>query len=261
MRSMRKHGNACAGNLRETRRVMRNPWNAVIAEAVGTFLFFFVGIGAAAAVDYSASLGQPSGGLLEIALAHGIVLAVLVSALGAVSGAHFNPAVTFGVWLADQIPGRRAVSYIVAQLLGGILAAVAVHNVLPASLATNLGLPALGTGISPLPGIIIEAVLTMVLLVAVFGTAVDPRGPKVGGLAIGFAVAADVLMGGPLTGAAMNPARWLASAAEKGIYDNWYVWIIGPALGAAIAALAYRFFFLPEASMARTPAEPTPEAD
>lgn len=238
---------------------MRNPWNAVIAEAVGTFLFFFVGIGAVAASDWAVSVGQQPSGLLVVALAHGVVLAVLVSALGAVSGAHFNPAVTFGVWVANQIPTRRAVAYVLAQLIGGLAAAVAVRNVLPASLPTRLGVPELGTGIGPLPGIAIEAVLTAVLLLAVFGTAIDPRGPKVGGLAIGFAVGADILMGGPLTGGAMNPARWLGPAATIGAWDNWYVWIAGPLIGAALAALAYRFLFLPEASPEMTPA--TPAAD
>jgi glycerol uptake facilitator-like aquaporin len=92
--------------------------------------------------------------------------------------------------------------------------------------------------------------------VAVFGTAIDPRGPKVGGLAIGLAVGADILMGGPLTGAAMNPARWLGPAAVTGVWDNSFVWVLGPLIGAAIAALAYRIFFLPEADVYRTPAEP-----
>lgn len=229
---------------------MRNPWNAVIAEALGTFLFFFVGIGAAVA---------SGGNLLAVALAHGIVLAVLVSALGAVSGGHFNPAVTFGVWVADQIPTRRAVSYVLAQCLGGIAAGAAV-NLLLSPNAGNLGLPVLAQGVGPLPGLGIEAVLTGVLLIAVFGTAIDPRGPKVGGLMIGFAVAADILMGGPLTGGAMNPARWLASAANLLQYDNFYVWIVGPLVGAGIAALAYRLFFLPEANLAVTPATPAPEA-
>ena len=238
---------------------MRSPWNAVVAEGVGTFLFFFVGIGAVAAGDWALTVGQQPGGLLVVALAHGVVLAVLVSALGAVSGAHFNPAVTFGVWVADQIPTRRALAYVLAQLIGGLAAAVAVRNVLPASLTTTLGTPALGAGIGPLQGIAIEAVLTLILLVAVFGTAIDPRGPKVGGLAIGFAVGADVLMGGPLTGAAMNPARWLGPAATIGAYDNWFVWIVGPLVGAGIAALAYRYFLLPEARLGRTPAEPAPD--
>jgi MIP family channel proteins len=239
---------------------MRNAWNAVIAEIGGTFLFFFVGIGAAAALDRAVFQGgvvDPGAGLIAVALAHGIVLAVLVSALGAVSGGHFNPAVTFGVWIAGQIPGRRALAYVLAQLIGGILAALAVSIVIPTSISPTLGTPALGTGIDPLGGILVEAVLTVVLLVAVFGTALDPRAPKIGGIAIGFAVGADILMGGPLTGGAMNPARWFGPAAVTGLWDNSYVWVIGPLIGAAIAALAYRFLFLPEADLLRTPAEPT----
>ena len=238
---------------------MRSPWNAVIAEIAGTFLFFFVGIGAVGALDRAAAGGasaDQAAGLIVVALAHGVVLAVLVSALGAVSGAHFNPAVTAGVWLAGQIPGRRALSYVIAQLIGGLLAAWAVRWIFPSAVSPGLGTPALGAGIDPLMGIFIEAVLTVILLVAVFGTALDPRGPKVGGLAIGFAVAADILMGGPLTGAAMNPARWFGPAAVTGAWDNSFVWIIGPLIGAAIAALAYRYLFLPEADLDRTPAEP-----
>ncbi|HSH21681.1 MAG TPA: aquaporin [Candidatus Caenarcaniphilales bacterium] len=239
---------------------MRNPWNAVIAEGAGTFLFFFVGIGSVAMSDWAArAAGQPPG-LIVIALAHGLVLAVLVSALAAVSGAHFNPAVTFGVWVAGQIPSRRAVSYVLAQLIGGIAAAWSLRSIFPADVSPGLGTPQLGTGIGVGPGIAIEAILTVVLLVAVFGTAIDPRGPKVGSLAIGFAVAADIMMGGPLTGAAMNPARWLGPAATTGIWTDGHVWVIGPLLGAAIAAIVYRFFLLPEAAAARTPATPEPES-
>jgi aquaporin TIP len=242
---------------------MRNPWNGVIAELVGTFMFFFVGIGAVATVDRFGTLGASVGAvpdqaasLIVIALAHGIVLAVLVSALGAVSGAHFNPAVTFGVWLAGQIPGRRAIAYVLAQLIGGLAAAWSLRLAFSAATSPSLGTPALGSGVDPLVGAGLEAVLTLILLVAVFGTAIDPRAPKVGGLAIGFAVGADILMGGPLTGAAMNPARWFGPAAVTGLWDNWWVWIVGPLVGAAIAALIYRFFFLPEADSLRTPAEP-----
>ena len=226
--------------------IMRNQWNALIAEAGGTFLFFFVGIGAAVV----------SGDLLVVALAHGLVLAVLVSALGAVSGGHFNPAVTFGVWIAGQIPTRRALSYVLAQLIGGLLAAWAIHGVVPGPITPTLGIPQLGDGVSPLMGVGIEAILTVILLVAVFGTAIDPRGPKVGGLAIGLAVGCDILMGGPLTGAAMNPARWFGPAGVLGDWSNSFVWIVGPLIGAAVAAVLYRFFFLPEAHLARTPAEP-----
>ncbi|MDQ3938550.1 MAG: aquaporin [Chloroflexota bacterium] len=237
---------------------MRNAWNAVIAEGAGTFLFLFVGIGSAAMVDWSAITGQELPGLLVVALAHGIVLAVLVSALAAVSGAHFNPAVTFGVWIAGHIPTRRAGAYVLAQLIGGLAAAWSLRAVFSAQVSPALGTPALGPGIEPLAGIGIEAVLTVVLLVAVFGTAIDPRGPRVGGLLIGFAVGADILMGGPLTGAAMNPARWFGPAGVTGMWQDGHVWIIGPLLGAAVAALAYRFLFLPEADLARRPATPEP---
>jgi aquaporin Z len=236
---------------------MRNPWNAVIAEIGGTFLFFFVGIGAVATLDRAGTV-DAGAGLLVVALAHGVVLAVLVSSLGAVSGGHFNPAVTFGVWLAGQIPGRRAVSYVIAQLIGGLLAAWSLRYVFPTSVSPSLGTPALGQGVDALAGLFVEATLTVILLVAVFGTAIDPRGPKVGGLAIGLALGAGILMGGPLTGGAVNPARWFGPAAVTGMWDNSYVWIIGPLIGAAIAAMAYRYLFLPEADPARTPATPEP---
>lgn len=230
----------------------------VVAELVGTFLFFFVGIGAVASLDRFGALSSlasgpidPAAALIVVALAHGIVLAVLVSALGAVSGGHFNPAVTFGVWLTGKIDWHRAGAYVVAQLIGGLLAAWSLRIIFPVSVSPSLGTPALGSGIDPSAGILVETVLTVILVAAVIGTAVDLRGPKIGGLAIGFAVAADVLMGGPLTGAAMNPARWFGPAAVTGLWDNWYVWIVGPLLGGAIAGLAWRYLFLPTEEPAR----------
>ena len=93
-------------------------------------------------------------------------------------------------------------------------------------------MPALAAGVSPATGIALEAIMTVVLLLAVFGTAVDPRGPRIGGLAIGLAIAADILVGGPVTGAAMNPARWFGPAVASGFFDNALVWIVGPLLGA-----------------------------
>ncbi|MEA2676522.1 MAG: aquaporin [Chloroflexota bacterium] len=224
----------------------------IVAELAGTFLFFFVGIGSVASLDRLGGLAtlasggiDPAAGLLVVALAHGVVLAVLVSALGVISGAHFNPAVTFAFWLSGNMAWRRASAYVIAQLIGGLLAALAVRYVLPAALSPTLGTPALGSGVDAVGGIIVETVLTVILLTAVFGTAVDARGPKLGGLAIGLAVGADILMGGPLTGAAMNPARWFGPAAVTEMWDNWYVWIVGPLLGAAIVALAYRYLFAP----------------
>jgi MIP family channel proteins len=214
---------------------------ALIAEAFGTFLFFFVGAGSVVLGDYLVSNGGASPGLLSVALAHGLSLAVLVSALGPVSGGHFNPAVTLAVWIMGKITPVRGAFYVAAQLVGALAAGLALKVVFAdAWQASNIGTPALGAGITPAIGIGVEAVLTALLVLAVIGTAVDPRAPKIGGLAIGLAVAADILVGGPLTGAAMNPARWFGPAVAAGAYADWYVWWIGPAIGAAVAGLLYR---------------------
>jgi aquaporin TIP len=232
------------------------PLTAVlVAEALGTFLFFFVGAGA---VVLGAHSPDANGGLVGVALAHGLVLAVLVSALGPISGGHFNPAVTFGVWITGRIDVARASMYVAAQLVGGLAAGLALRVVFPESSwqPVALGTPAVDPGITVAGAIIIEAVLTVVLLVAVFGTAIDRRAPKLGGLAIGLAVAADVFMGGPLTGAAMNPARWFGPAVASGTFADWYVWWIGPLLGAAVAALVYRYVLEDRGDADVTPAKP-----
>jgi MIP family channel proteins len=216
----------------------------LVAEAIGTFLFFLVGAGAAAA----------GGDLVAVALAHGLVLAVLVSSLGAVSGGHFNPAVTVAVLVFGRMDAVKAASYVVAQLIGGLLAGLTLVAIFPGS---TVGTPALGEGISPATGTGIEALLTAVLVFAVLGTALDPRAPKLGGLAIGLAVSADIFMGGTLTGAAMNPARWFGPAVASGDLSNAYVWVVGPLAGAIAIAAIYRYLFLPEAEPTRVPADPS----
>jgi MIP family channel proteins len=211
----------------------------LVAEALGTFLFVVIGAGS---IVVGAFAPETAPGLVGVALAHGLGLAVLVSALGAVSGAHFNPAVTIGLWLARRIDARVGIAYVAAQLLGAVGAGLVLRTVFPESgwQASHIGTPGLSTGISLAVGIAVEAILTIVLVLAVFGTAVDPRGPRLGGFAIGMAVAADILVGGPLTGAAMNPARWFGPALASGFLDNAIVWIVGPLLGAAAAAAVYR---------------------
>ena len=228
---------------------------ALVAEAVGTFLFFFVGAGSVVVATSSADGGP---GLVGIAFAHGIALAVAVSALGAVSGAHFNPAVTVAVRLAGRIEWSHAVAYVVVQLAAAVAAGLALRWVLPESAwsASFIGTPALGEGIGPVAGVAIEAILTLLLVVAVFGTAVDPRAPRLGGMAIGLAVAADVMMGGPLTGAAMNPARWFGPAVASGHLNDWYVWWVGPLIGAIVGAVIYRYALESRAEPTVTPATP-----
>jgi glycerol uptake facilitator-like aquaporin len=136
---------------------------------------------------------------------------------------------------------------LLAQLIGAVLAAALIRYVYPPDVPSTAGLPALSDNIDLLKGIVVEAGATMVLLVAVFGTAVDNRAAKIGGLAIGLALAAGILMAGPLTGGALNPARWFGPAVVAGDFSNALVWIIGPLLGASIIAVIYRFLILPEA--------------
>jgi aquaporin Z len=234
---------------------MNGHVRALLAEAAGTFLFFFVGAGAIIATG--------GGDLVAIALAHGLGLAVAVSAFGALSGGHFNPAVSFGLAIAGKHPWSRVPTYWVAQGVGALVAGFALRYAFdfdPTALSrTHIGTPALGAGVTEATGIVVEAILTIFLLWAVFGTAVSPLAPRIAGFGIGLMVAADILGGGAITGAAMNPARWFGTAVAAGFYDHWYVYFVGPLVGAALAGLSYRFVFAPPED--RAPATPiTPRA-
>jgi aquaporin Z len=223
---------------------MTHHTRALLAEACGTFWFFFIGAGSILTVASGSG-----GGLLDVALAHGIALAIAVSAFGAVSGGHFNPAVTFALAIAGRHPWARVPTYWAAQLFGGLLAGFALRYVFDFAIAavdkTHLGTPGLAGTITPTVGIVIEALLTVFLVWAVYGTAVSPLAPRIAGFGIGLTVMTDILLGGPLTGAAMNPARWFATAVPAGFYDNWYVYWIGPLVGAAIGGLSIRLLFTP----------------
>jgi aquaporin Z len=211
---------------------------AFVAEFVGTFALIFVGVGSIA-MDH---LTGGKVGVTGIALAHGLAIAVMASATAAVSGGHLNPAVTFGAWVARQIDAGNALGYWIAQCLGGIAAALLLHALVPGGVLTavDMGTPAPGGGVTGGQALVIEAVLTFFLVFVVFGTAIDPRAPKVGALFIGLTVTLDIFMGGPLTGAAMNPARWLGPAvAGGGGFGNVVIYVLGPLLGAAVAALVY----------------------
>lgn len=217
---------------------------ALLAELCGTFWFFFIGAGAILTVASGSG-----GGLLDVALAHGVTLSIAIAAFGALSGGHFNPAVTFGLAVAGKHPWARVPTYWAAQLVGGLVAGFALRYVFEFSIVaidkTHLGTPALAGTVTPATGIVIEALLTLFLVWAVYGTAVSPLAPKIAGFGIGLCVMTDILLGGPLTGAAMNPARWFGTAVPAGFYENWYVYWIGPLLGALVAGLSVRFAFAP----------------
>ncbi|HKZ89481.1 MAG TPA: aquaporin [Thermoplasmata archaeon] len=215
---------------------MADTLRKAIAEFVGAFALVFVGAGA-----IISTRDRPD--LLLVALAHGLTIGVMASATAHISGGHFNPAVTFGALVGRQISLRLSVVYWIAQLLGGLVAASALLGVFPSGewRSTSLGTPQVSPGVGIGPAILVEAVLTFFLVFVVYGTAIDPKGAfrAVGGLAIGFTVALDIMMGGPLTGAAMNPARWFGPGVVAGLFDNWFVYWIGPLAGGLIAGLVY----------------------
>ncbi len=219
-----------------------------VAEFIGTFALVFVGVGA---IYHNA-------GLLAVALAHGFTIAVMASATGAISGGQFNPAVTFGLWVGGKMNFKNSVLFVIAQLVGASAAGFILLFLFTGqmdsdkgtSLASSIlvnGTPNLAkTGINITQGILIEAILTFFLVFVVYGTAVDSRAPKIGGLAIGLTVALDILFGGPFTGAAMNPARVFGPALASGNWTNQMIYWVGPLLGGALAGLVYGRFLIKE---------------
>lgn len=220
-------------------------WKPLLAEAIGTFTLIFAGAGAIV-TDRATGGGV---GLLGVALAHGLAIGVMVSALGAVSGGHFNPAVTCGFLAAGRMRPGRGVAYVVAQLIGAVLGAGALWIAFPrgAAAAVHLGTPALGSGTSAAAGALLEAIGAFFLVTVVFGTAVHPQAPRVGGLAIGLVITMDILAFGPLTGAAVNPARAFGPALVSGAWAHQLVYWIGPLLGGGVAGWLYSGVYLGEA--------------
>lgn len=206
---------------------------ALAAEFIGVFALCFVGILAI----HNLKDVPAGGGLVGIAIAHGLVIACLASAFGAVSGGHFNPAVTIAMLATKRIDALGAIGYIIVQVLGGSAAAV-VAGMVPGVNVPG-GVPALAEGMPAPVGMMLEAIATMFLVLVIFGTAVDKRGPKNGALFIGLTVVLGILAIGPMTGAALNPARHLGPALVAGGMDNFWVWLVGPILGGLAGAFLY----------------------
>lgn len=213
------------------------------AEALGTFVFVLVGAGSAVG---TASLAGPDSGAAVIiaALANGIGLAVAVSATMSISGGALNPALVIGLLVGNKMKARDVGPYIAAELAGAVAAGIALVATFPPVMGSlvHWGSPSLNSAIGAGQGMAIEALLTFFLMFAVYGTAVDPRAPKIGGLGIGLTVLAGVLVGGNFTGAAMNPARAFGPMIAAGFYPGyWYIYAVGPVIGAIVAGLAYRY--------------------
>ncbi|MBI1875950.1 MAG: aquaporin [Acidobacteria bacterium] len=224
-----------------------------VAEFLGTFFLTFAGIAAIlsttpAVTGGGGGQGAGLGGLVAIALAHGLALSVAVNAFGGISGAHINPAVTAGMLVTGRIPGGLAVTYIVSQLAGATIAAMACRGLFPADavMQAKLGIPLPAAWATTGMVLGMEFILTFLLVTAVFGTAVDDRGAgvKIGGFGIGLTVTFDILAGGRVTGASMNPARSFGPALVLGDFSwHWAYWV-APIAGGCVAALLYHHVLL-----------------
>jgi aquaporin Z len=240
---------------------MRDAARHFLAEFVGIFALVFVGSGAIMAAQHTKSASP----LLLVAIAHGLILSIMVTATMRISG-HLNPAVTIGFLATRRIEPLMAGIYICAQMLGAIAAAYVLKATVPADLfaATRGGGQAISLDVTTRQAFSLELIATFFLVFVVFATAVDPDAPKVGGFAIGLTVGADILAIGPLTGASMNPARSLGPAVASGIFEGQAVYWAGPVVGAIFAAVLYDRLFLrraPELPLhgAVRPEEPPPE--
>src|SRR5918911_2644890 len=206
-----------------------------IAEFVGAFTLIFIGGGAGIVSGHD---------IVAVALANGLAIGIMVSNLGHISGGHFNPAITLAFLATRRIAAPLAAVYWLAQLGGAVVAALILRGIFPGHSA--LGAVPNAPSISDGKAFVVELILTFLLVWAVWATAVDPRGAfkSIAGLAIGLTISIDVFMGGPLTGAAMNPARAFGPELTQWFWGEAWIYWVGPALGALLAGIAYDWLYL-----------------
>lgn len=235
----------------------------LVAEFLGPFALVLFGAGSfLTAASYSFSNG---GTVLLVALAHGLAIGLMFAAAGHISGGHYNPAVSIGLWLAGRLGTLRTAAYIVAQLAGAVVAAAVLRYVFPGNIwdPAHLGAPVIAkAGAAPIivgraRGFWLELIMTFVLMYVMFGAALDKRGPgAVGALAIGLTYSVGIMLGGPLTGAAMNPARQFGPGLVANYWaDAWIYWL-APIAGAAVAALLYGWVLQPPGQGRNWPGPP-----
>lgn len=227
---------------------MYNLPQKLLAEFIGAFTLIFIGAGSICADKYLSTSGQGGIGVLGIAVAHGLAMAIMVTSLGHVSGGHFNPAITLGFWVTKRLGTVKSIFYWVAQLLGATAAAYLLSIIVPESIwrPAALGTPDLAADFTRWHGMLLEGLMTFLLVFVVFATAVDAKGAfnKIAGFAIGLTITMDILLGGPLTGAAMNPARAFGPALVAHHWTNHGVYWVGPLLGGVLAGVIYDRAFL-----------------
>jgi len=219
-----------------------NMVRAGLAEMIGTLILVFTGTATAGA----AALGKSTAGTppdsLAVALAFGLVLVALVGALGQVSGAHLNAAVTLGLAVSGKFPWRYVPAYLLSQLVGAVLGAGATWAAFGSAVRdrAHLGATTPAAGVSDSRAFVVEAMITFVLVFVIVAVATDKRVPAaVAAPAIGFALIAAVLIGGGVTGGAVNPDRALGPAIMSGTYTSLWVYIVAPIVGGIVAAVLY----------------------
>jgi MIP family channel proteins len=209
------------------------PARALLAEAIGTFALVFAGCGAIMVNARTGALGH-----VGVAISFGLVIMVMIYALGHISGAHFNPAVTFAFALSRHLPWPRVGAYWAAQLVGALTAALVLRGSLGDVAHVGATLP---SG-SDRQAFLWELVLTFFLMLVIMAVATDTRAVgEAAAIAIGGTVGLDAMFGGPVTGASMNPARSLGPAIAAADFTAIWVYLTAPLVGAALAAAAYHF--------------------
>lgn len=220
------------------------PWRAYVAEFLGTFVFVFIAAGSVLTNVFFSDLG-----VLAQAIAGGLALGAMIYVTAAISGGHLNPAVTLSLWLSGRISAVNTVFYIVSQVLASFAAGGTLLYIFgDRALHFNLGAPILGADVAVGTALILEAILTAALVFAVFATVVNRRGPvSFGPLVVGLVAMVSGIFVGPITGAALNPARAIGPAIISGSFTNLPIWILGPFAG-SLFGLVYEFVFLRKTS-------------
>jgi MIP family channel proteins len=209
------------------------PWRWALAELIGTFGLVFAGTGAITIDAYTGG----TVGHVGIALTFGLIVMAMIYAVGHISGAHINPAVTLAFAVARHFPLRHVPAYLVAQICGGVLASLALRGMFGTSGALGTTLPFGSDGQS----FALEIVLTGFLMFVIMAVATDVRAVgQAAAIAIGGTVGLEALFAGPISGASMNPARSLAPALVSGTWDSQWLYLVGPVVGAVVGALLYR---------------------
>jgi MIP family channel proteins len=225
----------------------RNDQRAIAAEFLGTMFFVFIGCGSVVAMNqFAVSTGLDvvtSGGVVAIALAFGLGILIAAAWTGNLSGGHINPAVTLAMLLARKIEPAKAAAYVVAQFAGATVGALVLMWASPNAVEGNLGANRLAVDVASGEGLLLEIVLTAFLVLVIFGTAVSTKGWGVNApIAIGFTVAVVHLVGVPFTGTSVNPARSFGPALVANEWDDFWIFLIGPAIGAVVIAVGWMFW-------------------